>query len=77
MMRPKRANLTSRDMASNTNRRAPVKRTRIRRQANVLAQVQKWPEGYVESFAGVPDDFCRPAQGKAGKRSSSGKRLPR
>src|ERR1051326_645530 len=25
--------------------------------------VREWPEGYVESFADVPDDFERPAQG--------------
>ena len=23
----------------------------------------EWPEGYVESFAGVPDDLARPPQG--------------
>jgi antitoxin VapB len=29
-----------------------------------------WPVGYVESFAGVPDDFARPPQGKVEKRTS-------
>jgi hypothetical protein len=27
-----------------------------------------WPEGYVESFAGAPEDFRRPAQGKVDER---------
>jgi hypothetical protein len=29
-------------------------------------EAQKWPEGYVESFRGVPNDFERPAQGRIG-----------
>ena len=29
----------------------------------VRREEQKWPEGYVESFVGIPDDFERPAQG--------------
>lgn len=27
-----------------------------------------WPEGWVESFSGMPDDFERPPQGKFEKR---------
>lgn len=34
----------------------------------VLEPVRDWPEGYVESFTGVPDDFERPAQGAVDKR---------
>ena len=35
------------------------------RQGNaiVLEPADEWPDGYVESFAGVPDDFGRPPQG--------------
>lgn len=38
-------------------------------QAVVLEPVHDWPEGYVESFAGLSDDFSRPPQGKAEKRT--------
>jgi len=34
----------------------------------ILEPVREWPAGYVQSFAGVPDDFERPAQGKIEKR---------
>ena len=34
----------------------------------VLEPMREWPEDYVESFAGVPDDFERPAQGWVDKR---------
>jgi antitoxin VapB len=34
----------------------------------ILEPVRAWPAGYVESFAGVPDDFDRPAQGNVEKR---------
>jgi len=34
----------------------------------VLEPVRDWPEGYVASFTGVPDDFERPAQGSVEKR---------
>jgi antitoxin VapB len=34
----------------------------------ILEPVREWPAGYVESFAGVPDDFHRPAQGNVEKR---------
>ncbi len=34
----------------------------------ILEPIRDWPAGYVESFAGVPDDFERPAQGPIEKR---------
>jgi antitoxin VapB len=34
----------------------------------ILEPAHDWPEGYVESFSGVPDDFDRPAQGTTDKR---------
>ncbi len=44
----------------------------VRRQgrAVVLEPACQWPEGWVESFAGVPEDFVRPPQGEAEKRPS-------
>ena len=36
--------------------------------AVILEPVREWPEGYVESFSGVPDDFERPRQGDVEKR---------
>lgn len=46
----------------------------VRREGNsiILEPTQEWPEGWVESFAGVPDDFSRPAQGEVEKRSKLG-----
>lgn len=46
----------------------------VRREGNsiILEPTQEWPEGWVESFAGVPDDFRRPAQGEVEKRSKLG-----
>jgi len=41
-------------------------------EAIILEPVDGWPEGYVESFAGVPDDFGRPAKGHAGRRDKLG-----
>ena len=43
----------------------------VRREGNavILEPNHEWPEGYVESFTGVPDDFTRPAQGIIEKRS--------
>lgn len=38
--------------------------------AVVVEPVHEWPDGYVESFAGVPDDFARPPQGQVDKRTS-------
>ena len=42
----------------------------VHREGNavVLEPAQDWPAGYAESFAGVPDDFERPAQGTIEKR---------
>ncbi len=37
-------------------------------QAVVLEPADEWPEGYVESFAGAPEDFERPPQGKVDER---------
>jgi len=34
----------------------------------ILEPLREWPEGYVESFAGISDDFERPPQGKVEKR---------
>ncbi len=44
----------------------------VRRQgrAVVVEPAYEWPEGYVESFAGVPDDFARPPQGEVEERNS-------
>lgn len=36
--------------------------------AVILEPARDWPEGYVESFTGVPDDFDRSAQGTIDKR---------
>jgi virulence-associated protein VagC len=43
----------------------------IRREGDaiVLEPVDQWPQGYVDSFAGVPDDFARPQQGKPDRRA--------
>lgn len=42
----------------------------VHREGNsvVLEPIREWPEGYVESFAGVPEDFERPSQGDVEKR---------
>lgn len=42
----------------------------IHREGNavILEPTSEWPEGYVDSFAGVPDDFDRPEQGRVEKR---------
>jgi virulence-associated protein VagC len=34
----------------------------------ILEPALNWPDGYVNSFAGVPDDFSRAAQGAIEKR---------
>jgi antitoxin VapB len=36
--------------------------------AVILEPSRDWPESYVESFTGVPDDFDRPAQRTIDKR---------
>ena len=38
-------------------------------QAVVVEPANEWPEGYVESFAGAPDDFIRPSQGEVDRRT--------
>ena len=40
--------------------------------AVILEPSDEWPEGYVESFTGVPDDFVRPPQGQVEKRAKLG-----
>jgi len=46
----------------------------VRREGSavILEPNQAWPEGYVESFAGVPEDFARPPQGEVEKRRKLG-----
>lgn len=34
----------------------------------ILEPGRDWPEGYVQSFSGVPDDFDRPTQGRIDRR---------
>lgn len=50
--------------------RFPGNTVSVRRKgkAVILEPAEGWPEGYVRSFAGVPDDFVRPPQGKVDKR---------
>ena len=36
--------------------------------AVILEPTNEWPEGYVESFTGVPEEFRRPEQGKVDER---------
>ncbi len=38
--------------------------------AIILEPADEWPEGYVESFAGVPADFGRPPQGEEDEREA-------
>jgi len=42
----------------------------VRREGSavILEPSDEWPDGYLESFAGVPEDFKRPPQGVAEKR---------
>lgn len=42
----------------------------VRREGNavILEPDRGWPEGWVESFSGFPQDFERPPQGKQPKR---------
>jgi antitoxin VapB len=46
----------------------------VRREGNavILEPAHDWPEGYVDSFSGVPEDFERPAQGEIEKRRKLG-----
>lgn len=36
--------------------------------AVILEPACEWPQGYVDSFVGIPDDFERPPQGRVEKR---------
>ena len=38
--------------------------------AVILEPTDDWPDGYVESFAGVPHDFSRPPQRRVEKRAT-------
>jgi len=42
----------------------------VRREGNalILEPADGWPEGYVDSFAGITDDFERPFQGEIEQR---------
>ena len=40
--------------------------------AVVVEPAHEWPEGYVESFAGVAEDFARPPQGQVERRTALG-----
>jgi antitoxin VapB len=46
----------------------------VRRQGDalLLEPACEWPEGWVESFSGVPGDFARPRQGRLTKRTPLG-----
>ena len=46
----------------------------VRRQGNavILEPADEWPEGYIESFAGVPDVFARPPQREVESRQKLG-----
>lgn len=46
----------------------------VRREGDalILEAADAWPEGYVESFAGMPEAFARPAHGATDKRESFG-----
>lgn len=46
----------------------------VRREGNavILEPAEGWPQDYVASFAGIPDDFERPPQGKFEKRRKLG-----
>jgi len=46
----------------------------VRRKGNaiILEPADVWPEGYVESFAGLPADFARPPQGVLDRRKKLG-----
>ena len=45
----------------------------IRREGSaVVLEPDSWPEDYVDSFAGIPDDFVRGPQGQADRREKLG-----
>jgi antitoxin VapB len=46
----------------------------VRREGSsvILEPAQGWPEGYIESFTGISEDFERPPQGQTDKRRKLG-----
>lgn len=45
----------------------------VRREGTaIILEPAEWPEGYVESFAGIGDDFARPPQGETDRREKVG-----
>jgi antitoxin VapB len=72
--KPKTANLfwTGRSQAVRLPKefRFPGETVLVHREGNavILEPSDEWPEGYLESFAGVPEDFKRPPQGVVEKR---------
>ncbi|HVT02179.1 MAG TPA: type II toxin-antitoxin system VapB family antitoxin [Thermoanaerobaculia bacterium] len=40
--------------------------------AVILEPTHEWPEGYVDSFSGISEDFERPSQGEIEKRRKLG-----
>jgi virulence-associated protein VagC len=46
----------------------------VRREGDavILAPADDWPEGYVESFSGIPGSFRRPPQGATDRREKLG-----
>jgi antitoxin VapB len=46
----------------------------IRREGDalILEPADEWPDDYAESFAGAPEDFARPPQGKLERRERIG-----
>ena len=46
----------------------------VRREGSalILEPADEWPEGYLDSFAGMPEDFARPAQGETDTREKLG-----
>jgi len=44
----------------------------VRREGDavVLEPADEWPEGYLDSFAGAPEDFTRPPQGEPDERDT-------
>jgi hypothetical protein len=62
-----RPNTVSRKVKPPETGRSNTDAVLVHREENpvVLEPAGDWPEGYVASFAGVPDDFERPAQDSA------------
>lgn len=51
---------------------APSEGVSPRGSAVILEPAHNWPEGYTESFAGMPDDFERPPHGQIENRQKPG-----